>query len=253
MEENKDKDLNPEDFQDFEQENENQENLEEIIEETFDDVSKDEFAEIPAQEELAEFQAQEELTEISTQEELTEFQAQEATEQEVNSIDAIEEDSVFENQSEFSDEAFEESFVQETFEEETKETQGVKAQALETSFPSVLDEEEVEEEKPEELITVRPVKFQEFEETPPIRTIKKNLDIMQDVMMHVSVELGRTKSSIREVIDMEESSIVELEKIAGEQVEVYVNDKFVAKGEVIVIEDKFGVRITSTNIPKMLD
>ena len=70
--------------------------------------------------------------------------------------------------------------------------------------------------------------------------------------MHVTVELGRTKSSIREVIELEAGSIVELDKIAGEQVEVFVNGKLIAKGEVIVIEDKFGVRITSTNIAKTI-
>lgn len=105
----------------------------------------------------------------------------------------------------------------------------------------------------EELVTVRPVKFQEFEDAPPNRSIKKNLDIMQDISMHISVELGRTKSSIREVMEMEKGSIVELEKIAGEQVEIYVNEKLVAKGEVIVIEDKFGVRVTSTNLAKSLN
>lgn len=108
------------------------------------------------------------------------------------------------------------------------------------------------EEKPQDLITVRPVKFQEFEAKAPNRTIKKNLDILQDVSMHISVELGRTKSSIKEVINFEAGSIVELDKIAGEQVEVFVNDKLIAKGEVIVIEDKFGVRITSTNIQKQM-
>ena len=51
-------------------------------------------------------------------------------------------------------------------------------------------------------------------------------------------------------MELEQGSVVELDKIAGEQVEVYVNGKLVAKGEVIVIEDKFGVRITSTNLPK---
>ena len=70
--------------------------------------------------------------------------------------------------------------------------------------------------------------------------------------MHISVELGRTKSSIREVMELEEGSVVELDKIAGEQVEIYVNEKLVAKGEVIVIEDKFGVRITATNIQKQV-
>ena len=114
-------------------------------------------------------------------------------------------------------------------------------------------EEECNSTGANEMITVRPVKFPEFEPTLPNRTIKKNLDIMQDISMHVSVELGKTKSSIKDVMEMEEGSIVELDKIAGEQVEVYVNGKLVAKGEVIVIEDKFGVRITSTNLPKTIE
>lgn len=121
---------------------------------------------------------------------------------------------------------------------------------LDLEEPSAIQEEAEEQEQ--ELITVRPVKFQQFEQAPPNRTIKKNLDILQDVSMHVSVELGRTKSSIREVMGFSAGSVVELDKIAGEQVEVFVNEKLVAKGEVIVIEDKFGVRITSTNIQKQI-
>lgn len=109
------------------------------------------------------------------------------------------------------------------------------------------------EQPAHELVTVRPVKFQELEDVPANRSIKKNLDIMQDVLMHISVELGRTKSSIKEVMEMEKGSIVELDKIAGEQVEIYVNEKLVAKGEVIVIEDKFGVRVTSTSLQKGLN
>lgn len=101
-----------------------------------------------------------------------------------------------------------------------------------------------------EMITVRPVKFQEFEPCEPNRAVKKNLDILQDVSMHITVELGRTKSSIKEVMDMTQGAIVELDKIAGEQVEIYANGKLIAKGEVIVIEDKFGVRVTSTSLPK---
>ncbi len=73
---------------------------------------------------------------------------------------------------------------------------------------------------------------------------------MQDISLHVSVELGRAKSSIKEVMAFEKGSIIELNKVAGEQVEIYVNDKLVAKGEVIVIEDKFGVRVTNTSLVK---
>lgn len=113
-----------------------------------------------------------------------------------------------------------------------------------------IQDDNEDENQPTDIVTVRPVKFKKFEPTEPVRAIKKNLDIMQDVLMHISVELGRTKSSIKEVMDLEEGSVVELDKIAGEQVEIYVNGKIVAKGEVIVIEDKFGVRVTSTNLPK---
>ena len=130
--------------------------------------------------------------------------------------------------------------------------------------------EEIEQEEPKEelkeefknketqkkdnsLITVRPVRFPEFKDETTNRQIKKNLDILQDISMHISVEIGRTHSTIREVMDLEQGSIVELDKIAGEQVEVYANNKLVARGEVIVIEDKFGVRVTTTNIPKQSD
>ena len=118
-----------------------------------------------------------------------------------------------------------------------------------TQSPVILDDEE-EISQDNSMVTVRPVKFQQFEPVEPNRTIKKNLDIMQDISMHITVELGRSISTIREVMEMTNGSVVELNKIAGEQVEIYANGKIVAKGEVIVIEDRFGVRVTSTNIVK---
>lgn len=101
------------------------------------------------------------------------------------------------------------------------------------------------------LITVRPVKFEEFKDNNVNRSIKRNLDIMQDIPMHITVEIGKTTSSIKEVMSFKEGSVVELDKVAGEQVEIYANNKLVARGEVIVIEDRFGVRITTTNLPKL--
>ena len=135
---------------------------------------------------------------------------------------------------------------EQTFQVKETENHTMTSDIVPDTSGEIFEDEEVETSQ--ELITVRPVKFQQFENTPPVRSIKKNLDIMHDVSMHVSVELGRTKSSIREVMEMEAGSIVELDKIAGEQVEIFVNEKLVAKGEVIVIEDKFGVRVTSTNV-----
>ena len=65
-----------------------------------------------------------------------------------------------------------------------------------------------------------------------------------DVALEVTVELGRTKKSISEVLDFAPGTIIELDKVAGEPVEVFVNGKMVARGEVVVIEESFGVRIT---------
>jgi flagellar motor switch protein FliN len=72
---------------------------------------------------------------------------------------------------------------------------------------------------------------------------KMNLDLLLDIPLEVVVELGRTKKKISEVLELTSGSIVELEKMSGEPVDVYVNNKLIAKGEVVVIEEHFGVRI----------
>lgn len=98
-----------------------------------------------------------------------------------------------------------------------------------------------------DLITVSPVEFVSYdnEESILCDDPKLNLDIMQDVKMHITVELGRAKSSVKKILEFSKGSIVELNKVAGEQVELFANGKFVAFGEVIVIEDKFGLRVTN--------
>ena len=68
---------------------------------------------------------------------------------------------------------------------------------------------------------------------------------MQDIMIKVTVELGRCKMKLKKVLDIQKGSIIEINKVAGEQVELFVSGKLVAIGEVIVMEDKFGLRITS--------
>lgn len=70
-----------------------------------------------------------------------------------------------------------------------------------------------------------------------------NLDLLLDIPLEIVVELGRTKKKISEVLELTSGSIVELDKLAGEPVDVYVNNKLIAKGEVVVIEEHFGVRI----------
>lgn len=76
-----------------------------------------------------------------------------------------------------------------------------------------------------------------------------NLDLLLGVSLRVTVELGRTEMSIEEVLKMGPGSVIELEKLAGEPVDVLVNDHLIARGEVVVIDDRFGVRITDVIPP----
>jgi flagellar motor switch protein FliN len=72
----------------------------------------------------------------------------------------------------------------------------------------------------------------------------RNLDLLMDVMLQVVVELGRTRMPLRQVLELQQGSVVELDRLAGEAVDVYVNERLIARGEVVVVDDKFGVRIT---------
>ena len=83
----------------------------------------------------------------------------------------------------------------------------------------------------------------------PVQVNEANIGLILDVPLHVTVELGRTKKSIKEVLELSNGSIVELDKLAGEPVEIQVNGHFLAKGEVVVIDENFGVRITEIATP----
>ena len=93
-------------------------------------------------------------------------------------------------------------------------------------------------------INVQPAQFQPFSGDMDIAGQKENINLIMDVPLNVTVELGRTSKSIQEILEFAPGTIIELDKIAGEPVDVLVNGKFVAKGEVVVIEESFGVRIT---------
>ena len=109
----------------------------------------------------------------------------------------------------------------------------------------------VEEFNPDEPVTVQPVKFTSFEDAEHSQgEINKNLDILMDIKLQLTVELGRTELPIKKVLELTRGSIIELEKVAGEPVELYANGKLVANGEVVVIEDNFGLRITSITDPE---
>ncbi len=123
------------------------------------------------------------------------------------------------------------------------------AQDNNVGFEPVIAPKKTKEQKSPDydMVSVSPVEFISFEDENQHLSDdpKANLDIMQDVKMHITVELGRARSSVKKILDLSKGSIVELNKVAGEQVELYANGRFIAYGEVIVIEDKFGLRVTN--------
>ena len=92
-------------------------------------------------------------------------------------------------------------------------------------------------------VNVQPAQFQPFNAGVSPLMQQENIDLIMDVPLEVTVELGRTNKSIKEILDFSPGTIIELNKLAGEPVDVLVNGKFVAKGEVVVIEENFGIRI----------
>lgn len=99
-------------------------------------------------------------------------------------------------------------------------------------------------QQPAQDVNVAPAAFQPFAADVNPLTQQENIDLIMDVPLQVTVELGRVSKSIKDILEFSPGTIVELNKIAGEAVDVLVNGKYVAKGEVVVIEENFGVRIT---------
>lgn len=91
---------------------------------------------------------------------------------------------------------------------------------------------------------VQEAAFSDFDNVPLNNQEQRNLDMLMDIPLKVTVELGRTKQSIKEILELSAGSIIELDKLAGEPVDILVNDKLVAEGEVVVIDENFGVRVT---------
>lgn len=98
--------------------------------------------------------------------------------------------------------------------------------------------------QPQPTMNVQPAMFQAF--TPEMAAMigQENIGLIMDVPLEVTVELGRTQKTIHDILDFSPGTIIELDKIAGEPIDVLVNGKFVARGEVVVIEENFGVRVT---------
>ena len=107
----------------------------------------------------------------------------------------------------------------------------------------LLNEEELQEVMEMEL---DPLENRSPESSGPTAT---NLDFILDIPMEVSVELGRSKMLISDLLQLGQGSVIELTKLAGEPLEVLVNQKLIARGEVVVVNEKFGIRLTDIISP----
>ncbi|MGM0844607.1 MAG: flagellar motor switch phosphatase FliY [Bacillota bacterium] len=96
----------------------------------------------------------------------------------------------------------------------------------------------------EQPANVQPASFSSFNQPATTKSESKNLEMLLDIPLNVTVELGRTSRSVKDILELSSGSIIELDKLAGEPVDVLVNSRLIAKGEVVVIDENFGVRIT---------
>ena len=124
-------------------------------------------------------------------------------------------------------------------------------QGFENFDEAAAAQEPEPEPKPDpNTVTVQPVQFASFEDLDQVQGPQnQNLNILLDVKLQLSVELGKTDLPIKKVLELTKGSIVTLNKAAGEPVELYANGKLIAYGEVVVIEDNFGLRITHIKDP----
>lgn len=98
--------------------------------------------------------------------------------------------------------------------------------------------------RPQRDVNVQPVQYTNFKDQAKVFASETNLDLLLDIPLRVTVELGRTKRLIKDILEFAQGSIIELDKLAGEPVDILANNKLIAKGEVVVIDENFGVRVT---------
>ena len=134
---------------------------------------------------------------------------------------------------------------------------GAEGDALADEWASALaesEQEEVKKEKEKKSLAgkAKDLDFKDLTEEaklPRPEGERRDLDFILDIPLDVSAELGRTRLLINELLQLGQGSVVELNKLAGEPLEIYVNGKLVARGEAVVINEKFGVRLTDIISP----
>lgn len=110
-------------------------------------------------------------------------------------------------------------------------------------WAEAMDEQAASEAEDE--VDAQTIELEELEEEAPITgEEKRKLDTILDIPVTISMEVGRSKISIRNLLQLNQGSVVELERVAGEALDVMVNGTLIAHGEVVVVNDKFGIRLT---------
>ena len=111
-------------------------------------------------------------------------------------------------------------------------------------WPMMNNQQQYTYQAPSKEVNVQPAQFTPFSATSSSTMHQENIDLLRDVPLEVTVELGRTNKSIKEILEFAPGTIIELNRLAGEPIDVLVNGKYVAKGEVVVIEEAFSIRVT---------
>ncbi len=112
-----------------------------------------------------------------------------------------------------------------------------------------VKEEMEQSAHPEHKTEISNVHFEELQKTKPEGKTNFNLDFIMDIPLTLTAELGRSKMLISELLQLGQGSVLELSKLAGEPMDIYVNQRLIARGEVVVVNEKFGVRLTDIVSP----
>ena len=126
------------------------------------------------------------------------------------------------------------------------ETNNLEETSADDDWAAAMAEQATEEEK---VAEAKPAVFENFNDTAGKNAMMQELDMILDIPIQVSVELGRTRIAIKNLLQLAHGSVVELDAMAGEPMNVFVNGTLIAQGEVVVVNDKFGVRLTDIISP----
>ncbi|MBO0603041.1 flagellar motor switch phosphatase FliY [Sporosarcina sp. E16_3] len=122
--------------------------------------------------------------------------------------------------------------------------QGMQQPAYDEQYGQSAPQQQMQMRPQQPQVQVQQAQFASFDSPSLNKSESNNLNMLLDIPLQVTVELGRTKRSVKEILEMSSGSIIELDKLAGEPVDILVNNRHIAKGEVVVIDENFGVRIT---------